>query len=1761
MEEEVGIKVTRLRRKSQLPAENEDTKSPSTQSTPTKKRGGRLATKPQLEFIDENGTEGEKPKKARKSIARDIENEETPVTPSRRSTRIRSNTSNVSDVLAEPEDKVTPSRRSNRIRSNTSIVAETTSYDSPRARRAARRTSQIGSDNESTVTPARQARRTRKESTSSIDKQVDSNLLAQTSKVIVEEIDTKKSYYRDSTNDRNDSSTIRASPKFVEKSDQISISTDDNKENQLYIVKELNKDDKSIELRMKDTVESITTQNEASEDTTLTSSNLTSDVEIKFKNRNTGLNKSLPGLNESKPKRHRTKSWTTISSPPSDSYFMSDSEVIKKKNKKKVDIYNSSIASGSGDGVLNSTKQKAPEYSHNEQDHMEGISSHKGPGVTSVTENSVMSVSTAAIFQKRDKSKGELRKLSLDKISSLPISDKDGSCVAEKILGTAPSGHIESIVYIDDSDSNISNNEKFENVNKESDGGDQCVPIIKHQLEGSESHNHGYEPMDIDETMPENISLSHLTENNTVTDQSKRDSILKSPCGANIDSNNTESRSTISNLEKDNQTNVDKSKRESVTEVTSDLENSVNMCTVQDTKKSFLSEEASNNSIIKRKSISTTIKENDNVAIDDGKNNYYITSKRKSSVCNAKHDNTMDKVVADNYTSVPGDDNITNSSLNNTRGMSHSECNTQSPSSIHQSKKNIVTAHIDDNESTVFNEEEGDTSMRPKKHLKEIVNKNSSKSKRKSSTNETSSNGDNNPNVTEIDSLVVDVVNKDESMKKSSNKNKSYLSNIEDDNTSANISSRKSPKSSIKKQSTHKECNEIKNTLILSQITNEQDAETEYNEKLSKSFNIPNLNKSTDKKNLSLSYSTSTPLQQNSKKKLGLHLNTSIVAPSSAQSKEKAILTAEKKESHSSRIESSSEEDSDEEESVDVHINKEAEEASDDYESGDSRDEFEKKYEKQNEIVEKGETLDSEEDLSDDSEYEKDSFIVDSDEEDNDLLSGSGDDLSMSADELNMSAQSKMKFNRRKIKEQKKASREMFESRHRLNESDKNEKSNKTKSKKVKRLESSDSEFEDQVSVPLNKKRARIDSSQEVNITRTDANESIFDTEKKGRRNKVKLLSESDFEDGATNEEEISIQQNIETEKEDPLLVRNIKEEPNTSKRDLNISIAAIMNAEEIKEVDVDENVSIFQMNSNETSDPLHTTVNQNYLINSDESISENEEITQNYESVLNDLNTKSKNHKTLDLSLNLSKKTKKKAKNVIIDELNLTDVKPKKNDVIKKDESKKNAIDKSLTDSSIKRTTIDIQDEDSSNSIDMKLLFDEDSNESEIKGKIENEKVSENFIPLKRTEGKTNILESDNRKDEDLKFFIDTTGTHTDVDNSITDKTSAKKKKRKSNSISFTNIEEVQQDNDSNDAPLEVSYHSEKNKRKSKDEDHIHIDTLKASETPSKLDKTKKKEKKDLDISQTNPKEQSIEDFKIMDNEKSTSKNRKRKHSANQSIVQVDQEDINVVDPTKSFNEPNHKKKRKIDQQTEDHDNQIQELQKDTKQGETDVNDKNKPQDANQFNNEDVNILDASNTVNKSKQKKKRKIVNKTENIATQTQVTEKKNKKRKERDSDDGYKMSKINKQNSFDKVYVPRLPNSLIKELDEKANKNIAPKTNLISTASFKVEETRKRKNKPSNYLEQSVYLNDSLEEKRKKSLLKKPKVLPFIPTASTSDCGFTTNFKVNVLPQVTQFVAQSNDVSNFKIDYLQNNRIKKLGTFEKYKRHRNMKLSKF
>lgn len=121
----------------------------------------------------------------------------------------------------------------------------------------------------------------------------------------------------------------------------------------------------------------------------------------------------------------------------------------------------------------------------------------------------------------------------------------------------------------------------------------------------------------------------------------------------------------------------------------------------------------------------------------------------------------------------------------------------------------------------------------------------------------------------------------------------------------------------------------------------------------------------------------------------------------------------------------------------------------------------------------------------------------------------------------------------------------------------------------------------------------------------------------------------------------------------------------------------------------------------------------------------------------------------------------------------------------------------------------------------------------------------------------------------------------------------------------------------------------------------------------------------------------------------------------------------------------------------------------------------------------------------------------------------------------------------------------------------------KSTLVSTTDFVIEVTKKRKNKPSNFLEESVYLNtdDDIGEKKLNARAKKPKVLPYLPTVCTSYSGFTTNFQVTVLPKKFEFVAQAHETTNFKTAYLENKRMKKLRTYDLYKKRRNAKLTKY
>ncbi|XP_026739929.1 protein slender lobes-like [Trichoplusia ni] len=1887
MEEEVGIKVTRLRRR--LSVDADDVLSPSSQSTPTKKRSGRLAAKPQLELIDENVPDLV-PNKTTKAIAA----EEKVLTPARRSQRIRSNTSILSET-PEIEEKSTPARRTTRVKSNTSLVAEVTSTTTPRAKRAARRNSQIGSDNEAPITPVRQTRRTRKDSTSSVDKTADKG--SQIKEAIVEETEN-------SDNNKKDS-PIRKSPRLSEKAL--------SKAQPVVQIEKLDltsKTDTSMtQKENKETTKAVEEKPSENNNLSITSSKLIKDLDDAPKKAKNDMNKSANALYDEalpKPRRSRTKSWTTISVEPShDNNFNSDSEVFKKDSKKKNSTLNTSNMSGSGDGIMNTSNKQ------NEDVNTSVLSDKKNKkrqekSLIMDTETTDPVLSGSPKLKKSEVISEDSSDSKKDKKERKSLNTSKEDTVTEKLFQQPPTGLITSLVFIDDSDSNHESVGKG-NTEKDFDSGDQCVPVVDHGLGSNETkeaaNNLSYEPMDVDETLPENISLSTFAQKNNsvkLDDKENESQKRKSLNISQIKDNsllNSKRKSSISNV------------------VSEDTLDGTNLPSRTSLDKSSVNNSYTNNS--KRNSSVF------NVSTIDLKHNIESNVKR-SKTKSLTAEEVKDVIMEE----------ITNKS-------------NRRPSLLEDSIKNSSTTSA----GALVIDESVNTSLNKSKNKNSVSAIVAETEKRKSSNS--------------------DSVNVDDVMNKSENKSKDKSSILNEVNDADKSLSKSKRKSSIGQENHDKTDNANKSTLVLSQLKDlsqsELNAETnnlkESNDttaKLSKSVNTPNvtLDKDSDKKNLSLTYLTSTPLQQKSLKKLGMQINSSIITPSSTtkiekknttknSTKEASIMSQDSSEDDESEEDDDSEASEEEEESSLEKSNlmdDEAEEAGEGYESGDSRDEDEKEYEEQNEIVIKGETLDSddEEEYSDD-EYEKDSFIVSSDEEDNDLLSGSGDDLDMSDNELKMTSKSKKKYNERKSKEQKKASREMFEARHQLDDKTGSKKKNNRQ-----RLDSTSSESDDEVKTQPKKRRQRIDSSQDRSNVQSDADKSLTkkktprlmsvsfceDNEKettiredaeseeksKGRENKSsqedisnaqseadksiskrkiarrmsvsiceddekeksvtevsgteprnkklpldnsqnvsndqsdpektlsskkkkinRRMSVSISEDIETNEEEITIREEAEPGKDDPLALQHaIKTEPKTPQKDLNISTVAVTSVDDAEQVNVDENVTILE--SNQTSDPLQTTIAPDADIHEDDdsedSISENEEITENYESMLNNLNNiTSKKNKTQDISLNLDKKTKqKKNKEPIVDQLNLTQVKKsKKKNATVVDEQPKVEESKNTE----KEKQVLVFSEGSSDSIDMKLLFPEDSNDSEAIGVNKNEQakdskktdenteVPDDFIPLKRTEGKTNILENSetinksvdesvlnvsskkknkrksaqtvenedimNEQETNLNFFIDTTGDLADSeknDANTSMKSSAKKKKQKNN-VSFVNIEEEKPGHESDDAPLEVSYQSNRNTTQIEEEPAAEILNESAKKKKKKNKKglnssvveeislfgqkanagdksntsitegSAKKKKKLLESQVEQEKEgdtnvlvqnvsigsakkqkqktadessgvEASEEGNNLNNE-DTSKKRKRKSSANQTIEDIVFESELKLDTSKDSTAKQKKKKRKISQTNDDTEKtDVQEIVKES-QDQSDV---------------------------KNSKKKNQPLL---QDIENGEKGAKKKNKKRKERDDDECSNISKIHKQNSFDKVHVPRLPTDVLQQLEDKPKLETldAEKPKVIATSSFLVEQTKKRRAKPSNYLEESVYLNDSVEEKKQRGLVKNPKVLPFIPTASTSHTGFTTKFEVNIIPQTTQFVAQSSEVPNFKNDYLSKKRIKKLGTFEKCKRLRSVKLSKF
>ncbi|XP_047526515.1 dentin sialophosphoprotein-like isoform X3 [Vanessa atalanta] len=1787
MEADGGVKapVTRLRRRMSV-EQSEESKSPAL-NTPTKKRGGRRAAKPDLDLIDENNPDNTTKTTTKKAPVKEIIDsiDEKPVTPSRRSTRIKSNTSIVSDIAL--------------------------AVDSPRAKRAIRRTSQIGSDTEAPPTPVRQTRRTRKDSTSSIEKveiQPSTKPTIQINEIIPEEPENnaRKSTNSTDTNEKNTSTgNVRKSPRLKEKikqntsviekessqvdHDEPTVETKNtslNKSLETSIPKESeNKDEETANIK-------ISQKNRHS----LLTSNLLKNLNTEAKTNNVHLNKSTSALETKRngnKKRNRTKSWT-IATVENENNFYSDNEGLRKKQTDGTKIPIVQLNKfNSGDGLntsMDKGKVNKSKIKGNGNSFMEGD-----------IDTSMTDVINKSINKKNNENKSLLNQSS---------NEKNNLNVTNKLFETEPSCDIQTIVYIDeDSDTNsvkvgIQNRHEHE---------DQCVPVIQHsdQLEKDISQfsvmsqkndsikanvsnnanlmNDSCEPMDVDETIPESSLIPEIKPNKIY---SSSPSVL-----------------------------LDKS----------------------ESKEKQLNKSKRNSSIL----LNLNKSENENKST-------LILSQLKDSSSGDINNVTKSPQIKQSLLLKTTDDlNATQENDNNKRNLSLNYVTTSTPLQQKNLQKlgNINTSIIANNDTN---------NIKNKINLSRNDKTSDNVDNEISSEEETSQN-----NINEI------------------SKNKSNLNN------------------SLNKTENNKEKSMSKNEKekITSQTSKDSIDSTEENKSINNKINKMESNSS------------------NSSKK-------SVI---------KSFPSTDSDDEMASNDES--------QESVNL-IDDEAEDAGDSYESGDSQNENERQYLKENEILDKGETLTSDDDLSDDSDYEKDSFVVSSAEEDNELLDGTEDDLSMSDNELKMTKESKKKYDERKKKEQKKASREMYESRHKLNISNKSSSSEVGNSKRRKKQQLSSSESEDETEVKSKKKnhRMRLDSSHEVSLWENENGNKISDKKRKS-------LSESYCDDNAVNEKEITVCN--ESLKEIDPLTTHIKEEQKTPKK-ADSSIAFI-NTENDPNME-----SELTKTQTEFLDPLEDS-----MADEDSLSSDNENIIQNYDSILEGLNkTNNTKSKKCDISLNIDKKKDKKKNTAIIDELNLTQIKSAKK---VKNNKQKQKESNTLTENKIIKP--DIDRDSSPDSIDLHLLFSEDSNSSENIENKKNTSNTEEFIPLKRIEGKTDIREntdmsnqadklsnldisynkknkkhksktattSDNTNENDESFFIDTEGAIAQCNNSL-NKSSSKKNKKKLSLVNNDNLDEDNDeikdkkdvsiavnksganDNSDSDGPMDVPF--KKENRNSKIQENLHEDrkdetdgasNKSVTKTPNSEKKKKKKLTESLNLEPTvketdlngslskNKKKKATD----MINEESTQKDvpeqvvdesitktpgSKKKKRMSQSEIQEQVPNAEDAPTDKSFSTPSNilkkkkqliyspesvqiepkeelsldvskiktpgsQKKKKLSLQSQDceQSGDLHETKLNTSKIKTPGSQKKKNVTVSENEKEDFNIMtpgsaeskktnslfssvesnllttaeefnDSKNTKKRKRkssqttpedtvledklntpkklneslvgsQKKKRKVsqneeaVRNTEPILNenlgqsnvgkkkklknethpkvQNTTTEVKTNKRKVRDDDDGNKIAKVAKENSFDTVHVPRLPTSILKQLDDKPKQlSTAKKLKLVSTTQFSVAEARRRRNKPSNYLEESVYINDDeYENKKQKKVLPKPKVLPFVPTVLTSASGYTTNFKVNVIPTEMKFVAQSNTISNFKEDFLFNKNIRRHGTYELYKRKRNIKISKF
>ncbi|XP_052738562.1 MATH and LRR domain-containing protein PFE0570w isoform X3 [Bicyclus anynana] len=1407
MEEDAGVKapVTRLRRRLSV-EQTEESKSPAV-STPTKKRGGRKAAKPELELIDEN-------------------------TPTNTTTRKATTKTTTKDVVEPEEKNLTPARRTTRIKSNTSIISETAlAVESPRAKRAARRASTTGSDYEAAVTPIRQTRRTRKDSTSSIEKepqQPPPKQEIQITEVIIEEPDSITTVKSTPQPEKTPSTNPRKSPRLLEKI---------NKTSPGKVIEQSSDESKPATNHSKNSADSISISQQEPTDNSKRDSETSQDAlstvsdsiikEVNTTPKKSKLRKSFSSAEskENLTKRNRTKSWTNLSAS-SNSKLYSDNEnaqngIINDLKTPLVILNNVSSIHSSSNASLNQDQNIADK----------SISSPKKKDCVNLqVENIDVPDKTNSI---QNKNKTESETVSLDKYMNTKQQSKDA--LASEIFKKNPSRDMKVTLFIEDTPD--SNSDKI-NLQTSHDNEDQCVPEVVHPVETFQSELNSFsstldkqnmlnkskeprdndcEPMDIDETIPENLIMA----------------------GAQTPEKNTSSiKLSSTNLHTSNLTTEE---MENVSRRQSSIIQSLNKSEIATKSTLILSQiKDSPTGVVNNLGKSLQVSNNEllSQSVDD---------------LNITQESDVKKKLSLHYsTSTP----LQDKNIQKLKGI---QVNTSIIAMQNNDSKNIIN-HVGNLSKNQYENlsDKNDSVASHDGNLKDTLKRENSE--RNTDTSKNKGKGRNSSKKY----IENEMIHSSEDEKMYSEKDKSI-----DNHTNISINDKKVCTSQNKSKSADIPSEE-------KHINESDDDNAETSSLRNEVFNASGNYKPEEKDIKSDMVNSSQNEKMESDGDTSIDNNTNInLSDKNAcklenESKSADLLSEKQNTSSESEEEYESDEDSVEKSNL---LDDEAFDAGDDYESGDSQDDSERQFEKENEIIDKGVTLTSEEEFSDDSDYEKDSFLVSSNEEDNELLDGSDDDLSMSDNELKMTTTSKKKFNERKVKEQKKASREMFESRHKLNSSKNSSNASilsATKNKKRLQISSSESE-EDIPAKPKKYNRLRLDSTKEASLLNDESEHKI--SKKKNRH----LPDTSSSDESIPKEKEITICD--ETIKEsDPL--SQIKTEPKTPIKSANSSIA-FMDTENVNNDEIDKNEST--MTQIEVDDPLQAT-----MAADDESLSsDNENIMQNYDSVLQDLN-KNKNSKVkaCDISLNLDNKKKKTAKVALVDELNLTQLKSPRRTKSKHTEEVNNSAEEMLSNTA---------EDASSDSIDLHLLFSEDSNSSETsalqnKMKTANDD-SEVFIPLKKTEAKTDIRESKDEEqsmevsfnqsivkankrksqqhestssgDEHPSFFIDTVGTLGDPSDKTHDDSLKINKKQSTENSSFAMEKSVNksvsnakaQENSEDDSPLEISYKKEK-KRSSKVADVSSVafekdtnDKMSNSKTPSS-EKKKKNKSMDANIS-----------------------------------------------------------------------------------------------------------------------------------------------------------------------------------------------------------------------------------------------------------------------------------------------------------------------